>query len=250
MVTGAPVARGCPARQQTPSVSEVSANTLRSLARWSDWLPHSTDDGSRNPQRIRPERYVRPTCFPFAEFNGWATAAYFDVNAGELGTPAVIAYQHDPDATYVVADSLAAFLSRSNALLEEHARDLLFVDGRPSVFSPKRLHVAADDTTKDVSLSNDIDAIGVIVQGLVDVELAKTSIVVPGSALDQSGLKDGLPLIREYLQHGEFGIAFEHVLYMIRELALPIPTETYAVMKRVARAMEIADDKLTGVKSR
>ncbi|HEY7372735.1 MAG TPA: SMI1/KNR4 family protein [Polyangia bacterium] len=109
------------------------------LTRWSDWLPHTTDGGSRNPQRIRPERYVRPTCFPFAEFNGWATAAYFDLNARELDAPAVIAYQHDPDAMYVVAENIAAFLSRSNALLEQHSRDLLFVDGRPSVFSPKRL---------------------------------------------------------------------------------------------------------------
>jgi cell wall assembly regulator SMI1 len=125
---------------QTDEVRACCLTSLEeSLARWSDWLPHTTDDGSRDPQRIRPERYVRPSCFPFAELNGWATAAYFDLNAGELGTPAVIAYQHDPDAMYVAAETLAAFLSRSNALLEEHARDLLFVDGRPSVFSPKRL---------------------------------------------------------------------------------------------------------------
>lgn len=125
---------------QTEGVTACCLASLdAALERWSDWLPHSTDDGSRDPKRINPARYVRPTCFPFAELNRWGTAVYFDLNASELGTPAVIAYQHNPDAMYVVGESLAAFLSRSNALLEQHARDLLFVDGRPSVLSPKRL---------------------------------------------------------------------------------------------------------------
>jgi cell wall assembly regulator SMI1/uncharacterized RDD family membrane protein YckC len=126
---------------QTDELTPCGLATLDdALAWWSDWLPRATDDGSRDPRRIVAETYASPNWFPFAEFNSWGTTAYFDLNVGLEGTPEqVIAYQHDPDAFYPVADGLAAFLSRSNALLEQHARDLLFVDGRPSVFSPKRL---------------------------------------------------------------------------------------------------------------
>jgi cell wall assembly regulator SMI1 len=126
---------------QTDEVTPCCLATLEdSLAWWADWLPRATVDGSRDPRLIGPEKYVSPNWFPFAEFNSWGTTAYFDLNVGLEDTPEqVIAFQHDPDAFYWIADGLAAFLSRSNGLLEQHARDILFVDGRPSVFSPKRL---------------------------------------------------------------------------------------------------------------
>jgi cell wall assembly regulator SMI1 len=126
---------------QTDEVTPCCLATLEdALAWWADWLPRATDDGSRDPRRIVSANYVSPNWFPFAEFNCWGTTAYFDLNVGLEGTPEqVVAFQHDPDAFYPAGDGLADFLSRSNALLERHARDILFVDGRPSIFSPKRL---------------------------------------------------------------------------------------------------------------
>jgi hypothetical protein len=96
-------------------------------------------------------------------------------------------------------------------------------------------------------LSEPIDAVAVVVQHLVDAQFAKPGAVVPGSALDQMGLKDGLPVVRDHLRHGEFGIALEHVLYMIRELDLIIPADTYAVLSRSADALKLAE-KLIGVR--
>jgi hypothetical protein len=101
---------------------------------------------------------------------------------------------------------------------------------------------------RELSLPESIDAVAVVVQDLVDAEFAKAGVVVPGSALDQAGLKNGLPVIRDYLQHGELGVALGHVLYMIRELDLTIPAHTYAVLGRTADAMKIGETKLRGVK--
>ena len=133
---------------QTDDVTPCSLASLDECLRWwSEWRPYGADidaqfgpgEAGRDP-RIRPDKFVHAKWFPFAEFNGWGTTVYFDTDPGVAGQSGqVIAYQHDPDAMYFVADDIAAFLARSNALLERHARDLLFVDGRPSVFSPKRL---------------------------------------------------------------------------------------------------------------
>jgi hypothetical protein len=62
------------------------------------------------------------------------------------------------------------------------------------------------------------------------------------------GLKDGLPVVRDYLQHGELGVALDHVLYMIRELDLTIPADIYALLSRTADEMKIGETKLRGVK--
>lgn len=40
---------------------------------------------------------------------------------------------------------------------------------------------------------------------------------VPGSALDQLGLKDGEQQVRHFVDHNEAGLALEHLLYMIEE---------------------------------
>jgi cell wall assembly regulator SMI1 len=122
------------------------ASLEEALGWWSEWLPYGADqdqqfgpaESGRDP-RIHPEKYINRKWFPFAEFNAWATTAYFDADPGALGNSGqVIAYQHDPDAMYFIADDIAAFISRSNDLLEAHARELLFVDGEPSIFSPRR----------------------------------------------------------------------------------------------------------------
>jgi hypothetical protein len=59
------------------------------------------------------------------------------------------------------------------------------------------------------------------VQRLVDARFAAAAgSIPPGSPLDQAGLQDGAHIVRDYLHHGEWGIAFEHLMYMITELDL------------------------------
>lgn len=48
-----------------------------------------------------------------------------------------------------------------------------------------------------------------------------------GSALDQVFLLDGREVVVDYLEHGEPGLALEHVIYMISALPQDISQETY-----------------------
>ena len=101
---------------------------------------------------------------------------------------------------------------------------------------------------QESALPKDIDAVAVAVQDLVDAEFAKAGSVVPGSALDQLGLRDCLQIVRQYLEHGETGVALDHVLYVIRELDLTIPADTYVALARAAQAVKGGQAMVEGVK--
>jgi hypothetical protein len=55
-----------------------------------------------------------------------------------------------------------------------------------------------------------------------------------GSALDQAGLRDGLAIVDDYLAHGEAGVAFEHLLYMISEPQLRLSRASLADVAQAA----------------
>ena len=61
----------------------------------------------------------------------------------------------------------------------------------------------------------------------------------PGSDLDQCGLRDGAEIVRDYMAHNEWGVALEHLRYMIKETNLPISVKTYASIQAAAQLMEI-----------
>lgn len=44
----------------------------------------------------------------------------------------------------------------------------------------------------------------------------------PGTNLDQAGLKEGNKIIEDYIEHGEAGLAFEHLQYMIKETEIEL----------------------------
>ena len=74
------------------------------------------------------------------------------------------------------------------------------------------------------------------VQRLVDARFAVAAgSIAPGSALDQAGLSDGADIVRDYLHHGERGLAFEHMMYMIIELDLEreLSPRTLALITRL-----------------
>ena len=60
---------------------------------------------------------------------------------------------------------------------------------------------------------------------------------VPGSALDQAGLIDGVSIVEDYLRHGEAGVALEHLIYMIEEPRLPISPGTFHLIEQASRLM-------------
>ena len=65
---------------------------------------------------------------------------------------------------------------------------------------------------------------------------------VPGSALDQAGLSDGVGIVEDYLEHNEAGVALEHLIYMVREPPLTISAETFQRIERAARVLSIEPD--------
>lgn len=62
-----------------------------------------------------------------------------------------------------------------------------------------------------------------------------------GSALVQCGLRDGLAIVRDYLAHGEVGVALDHLLYMVNEPSLPISAQSRADISCVAQILGRAD---------
>ena len=79
---------------------------------------------------------------------------------------------------------------------------------------------------------------------LVRDEFAKVGDVAPpGSALDQNGLVDGDKIVLDYIDHSECGVAFEHLLFMVDELNLPISQQAYDCIDIVGRAMQMDSNK-------
>jgi hypothetical protein len=62
---------------------------------------------------------------------------------------------------------------------------------------------------------------------------------VPGSALDQAGLRDGGEVVLDFLRHGEPGLALEHLIYMIQEPGLVISKPTHELIEQAGRAMSM-----------
>ena len=72
------------------------------------------------------------------------------------------------------------------------------------------------------------------IQDLVDQEFTKVNYnPLPGSNLDQAGLKGGKEIVMDYLNHGELGIALEHLIYMVEETDVRVQKET---MKKIIKA--------------
>lgn len=69
----------------------------------------------------------------------------------------------------------------------------------------------------------------------------------PGSALDQVFLLNGRDVVEGYLTHGEPGLAFDHLLYMIREPGLVISSGTQRHLLEAACALGLPDSRLEGL---
>ena len=52
---------------------------------------------------------------------------------------------------------------------------------------------------------------------------------------DQVGLLDGDSIVADYLEHGEWGLAIEHVLYMVHESNIDFPDDELAALHALAK---------------
>ena len=70
----------------------------------------------------------------------------------------------------------------------------------------------------------------------------------PGSDLDQYGLRDGGEIVRDYMANNEWGLALEHLCYMVNETNLPISAKTYVSIQAAGQAMRMDTRALQGIK--
>ncbi|MEZ6116843.1 MAG: hypothetical protein R3C28_09760 [Pirellulaceae bacterium] len=70
----------------------------------------------------------------------------------------------------------------------------------------------------------------------------------PAPRLDQAGLRDGGEIVVDYLFHGEAGVAFDHLLYMISEPDLVLSAGTYAELARAGEMLELPEDALASIR--
>jgi hypothetical protein len=55
--------------------------------------------------------------------------------------------------------------------------------------------------------------------------------------LAQEGFKNGKEIVLDYVDHGEAGLAYEHLMYMIDEPSLVISEACKAALDRIAKSV-------------
>jgi hypothetical protein len=74
------------------------------------------------------------------------------------------------------------------------------------------------------------------IQQLVNAEFVKVGgNPDPYSSLDQLNLLGGDKIVREYLIHGEVGVAFDHLNYMIDETDVKLDSNLVAKLAEIAK---------------
>jgi len=54
------------------------------------------------------------------------------------------------------------------------------------------------------------------------------------ATFEQTGILDGREIIQDYVEHNEWGVAFEHLLYMIHESEIAFPSEELDELHAIA----------------
>ena len=94
---------------------------------------------------------------------------------------------------------------------------------------------------KRTSLDRRIRAVAAEAQTKLDRLFGETNVIDEDSALNQLGLRDGLEIVGEYLKHGEYGLAFDHTLYMISEAELCLSSRALSDLARAGEALGVDD---------
>jgi len=75
-------------------------------------------------------------------------------------------------------------------------------------------------------------------QRRIDDALARmTSSEIEGSGFDQAGLRDGAAIVADFVHVGEFGLALEHVLYMVTETGVTLTSSSAFFLERTAATL-------------
>lgn len=95
------------------------------------------------------------------------------------------------------------------------------------------------------NIAKKIATVGKEAQSLIDLEFQKINYEPESnSPLDQEGMKNGFEIISEYNSVGEFGLAFEHILYMIHETEIVMSKPSSELMVELSKKMNISIDHI------
>lgn len=61
-----------------------------------------------------------------------------------------------------------------------------------------------------------------------------TASEITGTTFDQCGLRDGFKIVEEYVQAGELGVAFDHLLYMVTETDISLTSSSVLFLEQTA----------------
>ncbi len=79
------------------------------------------------------------------------------------------------------------------------------------------------------------------IQGLINLEYERVNWEPePESALDQAGLRNGFDVVKDYVEHGEAGIAFDHLLYMIKETRVQLSEDSWTCLLNIASKLGVS----------
>lgn len=59
---------------------------------------------------------------------------------------------------------------------------------------------------------------------------------------DQAGILTGKEIVLSYLEHGEFGVAVEHLLYMIHESEIFYPKSKLTALHEIAKKLNVVNN--------
>jgi hypothetical protein len=86
--------------------------------------------------------------------------------------------------------------------------------------------------------SQQLIAVATEAQGRIDDAMASmTASEIKGSKFDQAGLRNGLEIVEGYVRAGEFGVAFDHLRYMVKETDIPLSSTSVRFLEETAVAL-------------
>ena len=77
----------------------------------------------------------------------------------------------------------------------------------------------------DKKLQNHFDSALKEIEALMKEAFLSSGKINKNHPLFQAGLQNGHTIVRDYIYHGEIGLAFEHLVYMVEEPPLQISKE-------------------------
>lgn len=98
---------------------------------------------------------------------------------------------------------------------------------------------------KKTSIEKSIEIIAQEAQLLVIMEFKKVDYKIDNkSSLNQVGLKNGLEIIKDYISEHEYGLAVDHIIYMVQETEIKLSEKNLKLLKNICQNINLEIPKI------